>query len=220
MRSDLFGTHLEITASGMTLQNSHMVRATLDGELMARQGAMVAYQGDIDFKYQGSGLGRLVKSAVSGEGLPLMRCVGQGEVFLAHNAHELHLVDLDGDSLTVNADNVLAFEPSVDWDIRLVDGATSLISGGMFNTVFSGHGRVAILCYGAPVVLTVDAPTYVDIHSAVAWSSSLRTSLRRTARMGSLVGRGSGEGLQVGFSGYGFVVVQGSEGPYVPEHTH
>jgi uncharacterized protein (AIM24 family) len=221
MRSDLFGTHLETTATaGITIQNAHMVRAAVSGELMARQGSMVAYQGDIDFRYQGNGIGRRIKSAVTGEGLPLMRCVGQGDVFLAHNAQEVHLVDLDGDSLTVNGDNVLAFEPGVDWDIHMLDGATSLAAGGLFNTVFTGHGRVAILCHGTPVVLTVDIPTYVDLASAVAWSSSLDTSLRRTARIGALIGRGSGEALQIGFSGFGFVVVQASEGPHVAAHDH
>ena len=56
MRSDLFGTNLEsTTADRFTLQNSRMLRVALDGEVMARQGAMVAYQGQIDFAYQGSG---------------------------------------------------------------------------------------------------------------------------------------------------------------------
>ena len=223
MRSALFGPeHLEAeTQERFVLQNPRMLRVRLDGEVMARQGAMVAYQGQVDFAYQGAGgLGKLLKRAVTGEGLPLMRVTGRGDVFLAQNASELHLIDLsEGDALTVNGANVLAFDPTLTWDIRRVEGASAL-SGGVFNTVFTGHGTVAISCHGTPVVLTVDAPTYADLQSAVAWSSSLRTSLRRTATAGALIGRGSGEAFQLAFEGQGFVVVQASEGPTVPPHDH
>lgn len=43
MRSDLFASNLEsTTADRFTVQNSCMLRVALDGEVMARQGAMVA----------------------------------------------------------------------------------------------------------------------------------------------------------------------------------
>ena len=71
-----------------------------------------------------------------------------------------------------------------------------------------------------PVVLNVDAPTYADIHAAVAWSASLTTSVRRTAGASALIGRGSGEAFQLVFNGQGFVVVQASEGRVVAPHTH
>ena len=54
----------------------------------------------------------------------------------------------------------------------------------------------------------------------VAWSTSLRTEVRRTAGASSLIGRGSGEAFQLGFSDEGFVVVQASEDPCVPSHSH
>jgi len=54
----------------------------------------------------------------------------------------------------------------------------------------------------------------------VAWSSSLQTSVRKTVTAGALIGRGSGEAFQLAFAGQGFVVVQASEGPTVPPHTH
>jgi uncharacterized protein (AIM24 family) len=220
MRSSLFGQNLE-TASDerMTLQNPRMLKVSLDGELLARQGAMVAYQGQVDFQFQGGGVGRFLKKALTGEGVPLMKCVGRGDVFLANNAEEIHLIDLDGDSVTVNGRNVLAFEPGLEWDIRRVEGA-SMFSGGLFNTVFTGSGRLAVSAHGTPVVLSVDAPTYADMQSAIAWSTSLQTSVRRTAGAGALIGRGSGEAFQLGFAGQGFVIVQASEGPTVPPHSH
>jgi uncharacterized protein (AIM24 family) len=221
MRSELFGEHLESTSEGrFTLQSSRMLRVALDGEVMARQGAMVAYQGQVDFAYQGSGgVGKFLKKTFTGEGLPLMRVSGRGDVFLADDAAEVHLVNLENDTLTVNGRNVLAFDSGLTWDIKRVEGA-SMLSGGVFNTTFTGTGTLAITSHGTPVVLNVDAPTYADIQSAIAWSTSLSTSVRRTAGAGALIGRGSGEAFQLGFSGQGFVIVQASEGRTVAPHSH
>ena len=227
MRSSLFGENLETTSSeAIALQNPRMLKVRLgDGaggptEVLARQGAMVAYQGAVEFVYESAGVGRMLKKMVTGEGVPLMRCRGVGEVFLAQNADELHVLDLDGDAVTVNGPNVLAFESSLQWDIRRVEGA-SVFAGGVFNTHFAGTGRLVVSALGTPVVLnTAEAPTYADLQSAVAWSASLQTRLVRTARASSLIGRGSGEAFQLAFDGQGFVVVQASEGPVVPPHNH
>ena len=222
MRSELFGQNLESTSDEpMSLQNPRMLKVRLDGEVFARQGAMVAYQGEIAFAYQGAGgVGRFLKKALTGEGVPLMRCTGRGDLFLAQDGNELHVLDLDGDSVTINGANVLAFEPGLTWDIRRVEGASAL-SGGAFNMVFSGTGRLVLSAFGTPVVLDAgEAPTYADLQSAIAWSSSLQTRLVRTAGASALIGRGSGEAFQLAFAGQGFVVVQASEGPVVPTHNH
>lgn len=221
MRSELFGTNLEsATTDRFTLQNPRMLRVALNGEVMARQGAMIAYQGQVDFAYQGAGgMGKLLKKAFTGEGMPLMKVTGQGDVFFADDANEVHLVNLENDSLTVNGSNVLAFDSSLAWDIKRVEGA-SMMAGGVFNTTFTGTGTIAITAHGTPVVLNVDAPTYADVQAAVAWSTSLQTSMRRTAGAGALIGRGSGEAFQLVFNGQGFVIVQASEGRVVAPHTH
>ena len=221
MRSELFGRILE-AASGdaFALQNSRMLRVALDGEVMARQGSMVAFQGEVDFEYQGSGgIGRMLKKAVTGEGVPLMRCRGKGDVFFANYAAEIHLLRLEGDALSVNGFSILAFEPTLSWDIRRIEGA-SMFAGGLYNTVLEGTGWAAITSHGTPVVLQTDAPTYVDAQAAIAWSASLKTSIHRTVKAGALVGRGSGEAVQLGFAGSGFVVVQASEGQGVAPHKH
>src|SRR5687767_3944225 len=112
VRSELFGKNLEATSGdAYALQNSRMLRVALDGEVMARQGSMVAFQGEIDFEYQGAGgIGRFIKKALTGEGVPLMRCHGKGDVFFANFAAEVHLVRLEGEALSVNGTNILAFE--------------------------------------------------------------------------------------------------------------
>ena len=221
MRSELFGGNLEATSGeAFALQNPCMLRVALDGEVMARQGSMVAFQGQVDFEYQGSGgIGRMLKKAVTGEGVPLMRCRGKGDVFFANFAAEVHLLRLEGDTISVSGHSVLAFEPTLSWDIRRIEGA-SMFAGGLYNTILEGTGWVAITSHGTPVVLQTDAPTYVDAQAAIAWSANLQTSINRTMKAGALVGRGSGEAVQLAFTGSGFVVVQASEGQGVAPHEH
>jgi uncharacterized protein (AIM24 family) len=87
--------------------------------------------------------------------------------------------------------------------------------------VFTGTGRIVLSAFGTSVVLDASsAPTFADLQSAIAWSSSLQTRLARRAGAGALIGRGSGEAFQLSFSGQGFVVIQSSEGPFVPKHDH
>lgn len=220
MRSPLFGQYLETKSTDFfTLQNPRLLKINLNGDVLARQGSMVAYQGQVDFEYEGSGAARFIKKALTGEGLPLMRCHGQGDLFLADGGDELFLIYLENEGITVNGRNVLAFDSSLQWDVRRVEGA-SMFAGGLFNTVIGGTGWVAVSAHGTPVVLQTDRPTYADAQAAIAWSTSLQTSLHRTVKLGALVGRGSGEAAQLAFAGEGWVIVQASEGPTVPPHSH
>ena len=45
---------------------------------MAKNGAMVAYQGEVRFEHRGGGLGRFLKKAATGESLRLMQAEGTG----------------------------------------------------------------------------------------------------------------------------------------------
>ena len=220
MRSDLFSpSHAEVQPghSGLSLQNSKMLKVALDGEVFARRGAMVAYQGQINFEGLGAGgIGNFLKQHLTGEGIPLMRAQGRGDLFLADYAADVFLLDLEpGDGLTINGSNVLAFEPTLKWDIHMVQGAGMLSSSGLFNCLFTGHGRIAITCKGTPVVLNVDQQTYADPQAAVCWSASLTTGFHRAEQLGigALFGRTSGEAYTMSFNGQGFVVVQPSEEP-------
>ncbi len=217
MRSSLFSQeYLEATtADGFGLQNSKMLKVTLaGGTILARQGSMVAFQGEVSFDYQSAGgIGKMLKKAVTGEGLDLMRVTGTGDVFFADLAADVHVIELDGtDGISVNGASVLAFESTLQWDIKMI-GNAGMIGGGLFNTYVTGTGRIAITTRGTPVVLTVDAPTFVDTDAVVAWSASLQTSLRSSGFKPMSLVRGSGEAFQLGFAGQGFVVVQPSENP-------
>ncbi|MER7132955.1 AIM24 family protein [Streptosporangium saharense] len=218
MRSSFFGNLDQAQVPGhFALQNAKMLRVQLNGEVLARQGSMVAFQGQMDFDYEGGGVGRLLKKMVTGEGVPLMRVRGQGLLFVADNADDIHLFYLENEAITVNGRNLLAFDPQLTWDIQRVQGA-GIATGGLFNTTVQGTGWVAVTAHGAPVLLDASrAPTYADSQSAVCWSAGLRVGVNRTFKAAALIGRGSGEAVQLAFQGQGFVLVQASEGPVLPQ---
>ncbi|MGW4122534.1 AIM24 family protein [Nocardia sp. NPDC004711] len=219
VQSELFHpNHAEVNGYGIQKQGSKMIRVAVDGETLARAGSMVAYQGELHFKALGSGgIGRAIQQRLTGEGVPLMQVSGRGDLFLANAASDVHIVDLDGtDGLTINGANVLAFDSTLSYNIQRVQGAAGYASNaGFFNCVFTGRGRIAITTHGSPVVLNIDQPTYADPQAAVAWSSSLQTGIKRNDSFGfsRLIGRSTGEGLTLSFSGRGFVIVQPSELP-------
>jgi uncharacterized protein (AIM24 family) len=198
------------------LQNGKLLKVSLDQvTIQAKLGSMVAYQGDVKFEHAGSGgMGRLLKKAVTGEGTRLMKMEGTGEVFLADQAQDIHLIKLEDDKITCNGANVLAFDAGIDWDIKRVEGgASGMLAGGLFNMVLSGTGMVAVLSDGPPVLLDVgSAPTFADAQAAITWSSGVQTQIKVDANLKTLIGRGSGETVQIAFSGQGWVLVQPSEG--------
>lgn len=208
------------TGVGPSLQNGKLLRVRVAEPFMARQGAMVAYQGQVNFAYQGGGAGKFLKKALTGEGLSLMRVEGQGDVFLANGAEHVHILHLNNSGISINGAHVLAFSANLDWNVERVKGG-SIAAGGLFNTTLRGSGWVAITTDGEPVVLNAaEAPTFADTDAIVAWSIELQTSINKSFTAGALIGRGSGEAFQVAFAGQGFVIVQPSEGAIVPPHTH
>src|SRR5215813_9078711 len=177
------------------LQNSKLLKVRLDAvTIQAKLGSMVAYQGDVKFEHAGSGgLGRMLK--------------------MADTAQDIHLIYLEDDMITVNGPNVLAFDSGIDWDIKRVEGASGMMGGGLYNMALHGTGWVAILSDGPPVLLNVAAaPTFADAQAAITWSSGVTTGVRTDFKMKNLIGKGSGESIQMSFSGQGWVLVQPSEG--------
>jgi uncharacterized protein (TIGR00266 family) len=70
----------------------------------------------------------------SGAGLFLLKCVGQGDLFVsAYGA--IHAVDLQaGQQYIVDTGHVVAFEDTITWSVKPV--------GGLKATLFSGEGLV------------------------------------------------------------------------------
>jgi len=207
------------STDAFALQNSKLLKVHLDQvTIQSKLGSMVAYQGDVTFEHAGSGgMGRMIRKAMTGEGTQLMKMTGRGEVFLADTAQDIHLIYLENDLITVNGPNVLAFDSGIDWDIKKVQGgASAMMAGGLFNMALQGTGWVAVLSDGPPVLLDVSqAPTFADAQAAITWSSGVTTSIKTDFKAKNLIGRGSGESVQMAFSGSGWVLVQPSEGRVV-----
>jgi uncharacterized protein (AIM24 family) len=213
------GTFKETESTGaFALQNSKLLKVSLNQiTIQARLGSMVAYQGDVHFEHAGSGgLNKLIKKAVTGEGTKLMKVSGTGEVFLAHLAEDIHLIKLEDEAITCNGENVLAFDAGIEWDIKRLEGAGAMsgaLAGGLYNMSLTGSGWVAVVSDGPPVLLmTGDAPTFCDPQAAITWSGNLQTHLKTDVNVKALIGKSSGESLQIGFVGQGWVLVQPSEG--------
>ena len=216
MQSTLGEFQETASQEAFALQNSKLLKISLNQiTVQAKLGSMVAYQGDVKFEHAGAGgVSRFIKKAVTGEGTQLMKAAGTGELFLADTAQDIHLIKLENDQITCNGANVLAFDAGIDWDIKKVEGGfAGAMAGGLFNMALAGTGWVAIISDGPPVLLnTGDAPTFCDPNSAITWSSGVQTQIKTDANLKTLIGRGSGETIQMGFSGAGWVLVQPSEG--------
>ncbi|MBT2457041.1 AIM24 family protein [Streptomyces sp. ISL-86] len=216
MKSDLFASENLVqpaTAPGMTLQNAKSVKYAVNGEMLARQGAMVAFRGNLQFERKGQGIGGMLKRAVTGEGLALMAVRGQGEAWFAHQAGNCFIIDFEpGDALTINGRNVLCFDSTLSYEIKMVKGA-GMTGGGLFNSVFTGTGKLAVVCDGNPIIIPVTSqnPVYVDTDAVVGWSAQLETGLHRSQSVGSMIRGGSGEAVQLMLRGEGFVIVRPSE---------
>ncbi len=223
MRSELFSEASQEVQSGerFVKQSPKMLRVGLGPDVLALKGSMVAFQGQVQFHHEGSGsVGKFLKRALTNEDTPLMRVSGQGEVFFAHANQDVFLVTLEGEALSVNGENLLAFDANLGWDVHRVKGA-GMFAGGAFNTLISGHGTVALTSDGPPLVLDCSQqPTFVDTQAAVAWAANLQPQMVHSANFKSLLRGGTGELAQLAFHGPGFVVVQPSEGPIVPPHDH
>lgn len=214
MRSHLFDKAHTQPGDGQrwSLQSHKMLQVRLGADVLASKGVMVAYRGQVRFTHEGAGsIGRLLKKVLTAENAPLMRVSGQGEVFLARLSEHVFTILLEGDGISVDGGHLLAFDDTVSWDIRRVQGA-GLLGGGLFNLELTGHGTVALTCDGPPMLLDCAQPTFVDPQAVVAWSSSIVPRAVSSMNMRSMLRGGSGEAVQLAFHGPGFVVVQPSEG--------
>jgi uncharacterized protein (AIM24 family) len=204
----------DASTDAFELESPHLLEVRLDGLVWAKAGAMVARKGAVKFTRQGlleQGLGNLLKKAVSGEGMQLMKVEGQGRVYLADAGKKITLLRLAGESIFVNGNDVLATEAGIDSRITMMRKVAGMLSGGLFNVRLSGHGIVAITSHYEPLTLPVNAqtgPVFTDPNATVAWSGGLTPEIVTDVSLGTLLGRGSGESIQLRFAGDGWVVVQ------------
>jgi uncharacterized protein (AIM24 family) len=207
--------------------NSKMVEATVapGRPLFSQRGAMLAYKGDVSFtpNIQGGqgGVMSMLGRRVAGEATPLMTVEGSGTVFFGHGGHHVHVINLAGDTLYVEADRLLAFEGTLRQGTMFMGsqgGVMGMVRGqvtgqGLFTTTLTGHGAVAVMAHGGvfEVPITPQRPVHVDPQAYVAHHGDVRNKLSAALGWRDMVGRSSGEAFQLELSGSGAVYVQASE---------
>lgn len=201
------------------LETERLLEVNLDGLVWAKAGSMISYEGNIKFEREGileHGLGKFVKKAFSGEGAQLMKANGLGKLYVADNGKKITVLDLEGESIYINGNDLLAFQDGLTWDIKLMRRVAGMMAGGLFNIRLEGRGLVAFTSHYEPLTLLVTPgkPIFTDPNATVAWSGSLEPDFVTDIQLKSLFGRGSGESVQMKFSGNGFVVVQPFEEVY------
>lgn len=195
------------------LETPRILEVNLKDLVWAKAGSMISYTGQIKFERERvleHGVGQMFKKALTGEGASLMKAMGNGRLYLADQGKKITIFDLKNESITVNGNDLLAFEPSIEWDIKLMRKMAGMMSGGLFNVNLQGTGRVAITSHYEPLTLLVRPGESVitDPNATVAWSGDLEPEFRTDISFRTFLGRGSGESIQMEFSGEGFVIVQ------------
>lgn len=203
-----------------TVNGNRVLVVDLYGETVrALSGSMVAYEGQITFKNAGSGGGEGMRAALkrkmTGESVSLMECSGQGRLYLAANAQTVTVIELRGDALQVEAEQLLLLDGQLRLDVKFT-GLRGAASGGqgLFTSVVSGNGQVAILSGGGPILALEVSPQFpliVDPDAFVAFRGNLNQSFVTDVTWRSAIGGGSGEAFSLRFDGQGVVYVQPEE---------
>ncbi|WP_344563633.1 AIM24 family protein [Streptomyces axinellae] len=193
--------------------------------MFSQRGAMVGYKGEVRFtpNMQGGqgGVMSMIGRRVAGEATPLMTVEGNGTVMFGHGGHHVEVINLDGDTLCVEADRLLAFDGSLQQGTLFLGkdgGIMGMVRGqvsgqGLFTTTLTGKGAVAVMAHGGIIQLplTPGRPVHVDPQAYVAHFGDVRNKLSSALGWRDMVGRGSGEAFQLELSGNGAVFVQASE---------
>jgi len=202
------------------LESDRMLEVNLNGMVWMKMGAMVSYRGQIKFTREGmleQGLGNLLKKAVSGEGARLTKGEGHGKMYLADRGKKISIIQLNGEALCVNGNDILAFEATVKNEIKMMRRVAGMVAGGLFNYRLSGTGLIAISSHYNPMTLRVTPgnPVFTDPNATIAWSANLNPDFKTDISFKTFLGRGSGDSFQMKFEGDGFVVVQPYEEVYL-----
>jgi uncharacterized protein (AIM24 family) len=207
------------------LESNRMLEIHVNGRVWTKLGASVAYRGGLKFSREGMLEGGLMKAfmrAATGEMTPLAKVEGTGRLYVADMGKEITVLRLNGESINVSGNDLLAFEDTISYEITMLRRVAGMMAGGLFSARLSGTGMVAITTHGHPLTLRVTPgdPVSTDPNATVAWSSNLSPELKTDISLKTFIGRGGGETFQMLFNGDGFVVVQPYEETPVVEASN
>ncbi|WP_079045095.1 MULTISPECIES: AIM24 family protein [unclassified Streptomyces] len=199
------------------LQGSRVLAVSMTGDAVkAKNGSMVAYDGQMAFKKMsggGEGLRGMVTRRLTGEQMEVMEVRGQGTCWFADRAAEINLVSLHGEKLWVEASNLLCTDAGLRTGTTFTGLRGGATGNGLFTTTVEGTGQAAIMSDGPAVVLRVTPqyPLQVDPGAYIAHQGNLQQHLQSGVTFRTLMGEGGGEAFQIRFEGDGLVYVQPSE---------
>jgi uncharacterized protein (AIM24 family) len=201
------------------LSGPRVLQIELHGDTVrAATGSMIAYQGDVSFRNAGMGGGDGLRAALkrraTGESMSLMQCSGNGTVWFAKDAMEVLVVELAGDTLKVESEQLLAISDTLRTDVAFA-GLRGASSGqGLFTTTVTGVGTAALLSAGGPPIALEVSPQYplvVDPDAFIASRGRLDQTFVTDVSWRNLVGESSGEAFSLRFDGSGVVYIQPEE---------
>ncbi len=196
------------TGEVFQLENSKLLEIKVNGTVWAKTGSMIGYYGNLKFTHSSGGFGKWLKKGLTGEGANTMQVSGDGYLYLGDQGKVVHVLKLkEGEAISINGNDILAFEDTVNWDIKMMRKMAGMMSGGLFNVHIQGPGHVAFTSHGKPLVL--GTPVITDPQATIAWSAHLQPSIKSDINFKTLMGSSSGETFQMAFNQEGgFVIIQ------------
>ena len=131
-----FGGHYPGKIQVFDLQPGQTIMVQRDGFLFAQSSVTL----DIAF------VRRLGAGLLGGEGFILQKLTGPGLVFVHAGGDHVDFTLAPGETLQVQTGHLVAFEPSINYDVQLVGSIRTAIFGGegLFLTTLTGPGRVIL----------------------------------------------------------------------------
>jgi uncharacterized protein (AIM24 family) len=194
----------------MTRESERVLRIDLNGGVWIKPGAAIAHRGDITFTRLPTAAAPSLRAAAMREAAPLVRASGTGLLYCAHRGAHVHVITLADEAIVVSAQELLALETSLDFEMSLLGHGLGLAAGGLVVATLRGSGSFALLTHGETLTLNVTPgkPVFTDPHATVAWSAALTPALRTDLTWRSAIAHGGQEPVQMFFEGDGFVIVQ------------
>ena len=131
-------------AFGSTVPGSVVPVNISQGGLICQKGAFLCAEQTVDLKAVFTK--RFVSGLFGGEGFILQQLFGNGMAFLEVDGDMVERYLNPGEILKVDTGNVVAFEPTVSYDVETVKGLGNIFLGGegLFLTRLTGPGKIIL----------------------------------------------------------------------------
>lgn len=192
--------------------NPYAFSVDLQGRWFITKGAMIAYYGDIRFEAvtafasQQAWVAARFSSPIYIHDWVIAE--GQGKLVLGDRGFDINSYTLEDGNLVIKANNLLAFEPTLELKQSIVPGFVTLLGSGIFLASSNG-----------PVIF-VEPPFRADPEALLGWADVPSPSVHHDAEwmersfagaLQGVFGRTSGEERQYDFTGAGTILLQSSE---------